>query len=98
MKELLLCLRPIRDGDSKVGSNLKFVPAVKNEKECVTPDGASYHKVEIIKTGPMKKRPLPDSGQKRSNKKSAMEKSGSEAEKSVVESLILMSSHSRQTS
>jgi hypothetical protein len=98
VKELLLCLRPIRDGDNKVGSKFKFVPGIKKEQEGVHHDDAIItQKVEMSKSRPMKKRPLPASDLRKCEKKPALDNSGSEAEKSVVESLILMSSHKQQT-
>ncbi len=103
VKELLLCLRPIRDGENKIGSKFKFIPAIKNGKYAVScsNDNATTQNVTLIKgttsstemtkNRPMKKRPLPTSDLNEPQKRPVLEKSGSEAEKSVVESLILMS-------
>mmetsp|Transcript_13661 Transcript_13661/g.17226 ORF Transcript_13661/g.17226 Transcript_13661/m.17226 type:complete len:599 (-) Transcript_13661:214-2010(-) len=103
VKELLLCLRPIRDGDNKIGSKVKFIPAVKSGQDATSgsDDVATNQNITVLKSTasssetkrnrPMKKRKLPTSDLNETQKRPVLEKSGSEAEKSVVESLILMS-------
>lgn len=91
VKELLLCLRPIRDG-KRVENKMDFQP-VKKEQESLGESDAVLNKKNIPnKIRPMKKRPLPQPDLKKC-KKAMVVKSESEAEKSVVESLIFMSSH-----
>ena len=104
VKELLLCLRPIRDGENKIGSKFKFIPTSKSQQDATkrANDATDGHNLtaksaETSRSRPMKKRPLPSSDFKDYKKKPPLDKSGSEAEKSVVESLILMSNHQGQT-
>ncbi len=124
-KELLLCLRPIRDGVEKVSEDLRFVPSHKQRSvrsEKVEPINASNGNADanssptVVQsvTGtskvqnaavnerrpPMKKRPLPLDGGSQiksmgelPSKKQSVERQENDAEKSVVESLILMSSN-----
>lgn len=59
VKELLLCLRPIRDGDEKVDATLRFRP-VKNEDDIAMADGCNGSISEEFepRKGPVKKRPV----------------------------------------
>lgn len=124
IKELLLCLRPIRDGVEKVSEDLRFVPShkrrylvpLRGNKVDTNESGSSVDATSIpsiVKPGtittklqddnvnerrPMKKRPLDDDSQLKcmgevGSKKQAIERQDNDAEKSVVESLILMSSN-----
>ena len=118
VKELLLCLRPIRDGVEKVTEDLRFgsrqkqhnlVPSRdKADKIAPAPDvetnpGVSDPKNQDDTTNdrrPMKKRPLDGDTQISGAvgvgvplKKQTAERQDNAAEKSVVESLILMSSN-----
>ncbi len=92
VKELLLCLRPICDG-----KNVEEKVETKSGKESPVENEVNLPNKEILnenqKNRPMKKRLLPKVDENESCKKPMVVKSGSEAEKSVVESLILMSSH-----
>ena len=55
VKELLLCLRPIRDGDEKVGEEFRFRPVFDAEEEV----GTESNSEELGSLrGPVKKRPL----------------------------------------
>lgn len=91
VKELLLCLRPIRDG-KRVENKMKFQPVKKEQESLGESDDVVNKKNVTNKIRPMKKRPLPQPDLEKC-KKAMVVKSESEAEKSVVESLILMSSH-----
>lgn len=109
IKELLLCLRPIRDGEKKVDESLRFTPAadrvvdpgydtatlsVNEDPVQVEPSVSKHHR-------PPKKR-FPQYGSLNSESSVAQQSQpesppprppcASDAEKSVVESLILMSS------
>lgn len=128
-KELLLCLRPIRDGEEKVDESFRFIPAATKtvegapvtESDSGTMTGESnvrsssasnstYNDADsggstensgtaamtkvTKKSRPPKKRPLLSKvsieGDSAPTKKSRL---SSDAEKSVVESLILMSNN-----
>ena len=93
VKELLLCLRPIRDGDNVpvVQNKIKIISDVKSEKNQMVKVSSQSSETNVNR--PMKKRPLPESTVQSCKKKPLYQKSDTEAEKSVVESLILMSSH-----
>lgn len=91
VKELLLCLRPIRDG-KRVENKMDFQPVKKEQERFGESDSILNKKNITNKIRPMKKRPLPQPDLKKC-KKAMVVKSESEAEKSVVESLIFMSSH-----
>lgn len=125
VKEFLLCLRPIRDGEVKVGKKFRFVPSTKpiNLKQEVEIEMASTvmissgggntpcleHDipVESSKNHPMKKRSLPitslsgfvsngpkeEPQQKKIHTTAFWGNSQMDTEKSVAESLMLMSSH-----
>ena len=83
IKELLLCLRPIRDGnDIKYEDNGK-------ENDSIEENNAKKNRQS------RKRCLLEDQENQKGKKSNALKKSGNEAEKSVVESLILMSSHKR---
>jgi hypothetical protein len=109
-KELLLCLRPTRDGGEKVPENLRFFP-----KKLRGPEKTQEHEEEQVilvesnvdsiisnsskseehtKNRPMKKRPLSKEGGDLSAMSSPPKKDIIETEKSVVESLLLMSNKS----
>lgn len=84
IKELLLCLRPIRDGnDMKLNEHSGKVNSPNEENNAK-------------KIRQSRKRCLQEEHEQKDEKSSVLKKSGNEAEKSVVESLILMSSHKRQ--
>jgi len=151
LKELLLCLRPIRDGEETLGEDLRFVKTKfvgrvckknqdREENKFTSDDNATApmvtkkvigksvgiehsttdapfvgaktktNKVKQSKSRPMKKRPLtstivantvscnvpseePVKQKMRTTKSSAGGVRSIDAEKSVVESLMLMSSH-----
>jgi hypothetical protein len=106
VKELLLCLRPIRDGEKKVDESLRFTPAIDRmtttdsgyETTAISTnddDPVNVKQSVMSKHRPPKKRfqhslnSGPSSSQVDSPPRPAC---ASDAEKSVVESLILMSS------
>ena len=114
VKELLLCLRPTRDGTDKVSEELRFVRQRKRSrttqenKQENNPSGSngdaitsnsSKSDVTLGKTKnmPMKKRPLPkedgDLAVSLQADESPPKKDIIEYEKSVVESLMLMSNN-----
>lgn len=123
IKELLLCLRPIRDGEEKVTEELRFKPEKKalvqigNDNSNVSSNGLSLNydatasnssKSDMnnirnqaenanMNRPPMKKRHLSlDVGDSaKTVKKESVGNQDVEAEKSVVESLILMSNHQK---
>lgn len=113
IKELLLCLRPIRDGEEKVDESLRFLPRKRKgkmevEESSTVPTDAVAE--ESSRKGPMKKRPLQQSetctvdGTAKISSSSTSEQEPAskklkdmdgDAEKSVVESLMLMGSYER---
>jgi hypothetical protein len=59
VKELLLCLRPIRDGDEKVDDALRFRPFKHDDDIAMTDAGnGSTSEEREPKKGPVKKRPV----------------------------------------
>jgi hypothetical protein len=106
VKELLLCLRPIRDGEKKVDESLRFTPAIDRvttdsgyETTAISTnddDPVNVKQSVMSKHRPPKKRfqhSLSSSGPSSSRVDSPPRPAcASDAEKSVVESLILMSS------
>ena len=107
IKELLLCLRPVRDGEETVDESLRFVRQSESREAPVegaatstspstnATDSNSGESGEAKR--PMKKRPLADQNlasvtgsEGEANGKKA-KTNNDETEKSVVESLILMS-------
>lgn len=107
-KELLLCLRPTRDGTEKVSEDLRFFPkklkgpdntqeqepnilAGANVDATTSSSYKSDLKISNHKNRPMKKRPLPKEDVDSPAKDSLPKKDIIETEKSVVESLMLMS-------
>ncbi len=94
IKELLLCLRPIRDGNDNLVEKFKLTSDIKMGSE-ERKENNSNEANDVMKSRlPNKKRPLPPDSNVKGEKKTMLKKSGNEAEKSVVESLILM--HKRQ--
>eukprot|EP00980_Cylindrotheca_fusiformis_P008881 scaffold1900_cov123-Cylindrotheca_fusiformis.AAC.7 len=109
--ELLLCLRPIRDGEKKVDESLRF-HAINSEREGATsPSGENSGRVVSASSGdpnisggtstdqpkrPPKKRGPDDATlQPRKKQKTDAKKNSSDSEKSVVESLMLMNKASQ---
>ena len=102
VKELLLCLRPIRDGDEKVGEEFRF-RAMQNTDEAEG-GNESYSEEHGSLRGPVKKRPLlqllssittfttqPSTGESESKKmKPLLEENDDDPEKAVAGSLMLM--------
>jgi len=114
VKELLLCLRPTRDGADKVSEELRFVrksersrttqenkqencPSGSNVDASTSNSSKSDENVGKNKNVPMKKRPLPkedaDLAVTPQADDSPPKKDIIETEKSVVESLMLMSNN-----
>jgi len=114
VKELLLCLRPTRDGADKVSEELRFVrksersrttqenkqencPSGLNVDASTSNSSKSDENVGKNKNVPMKKRPLPkedaDLAVTPQADDSSPKKDIIETEKSVVESLMLMSNN-----
>lgn len=104
-QELLLCLRPIRDGDKKADRSLAFVyPATcetvemetDGEKSPVPVGSALGEDGKPLLKKPPKKRTLPKSSNmgSKTKKKKKSDANASETEKSVVESLMLMNKSS----
>ena len=108
-KELLLCLRPIRDGEKKVDESLRFQPVsmdVSPEAEeplvsasggdttAEQKSGSSLSSSNKGSKRPPKKRALPthssDSFSTTEEPPAKKQANGSDNEKSVVESLMLM--------
>lgn len=96
VKELLLCLRPIRDGEESVDESLRFVPlnnleiSESNLLDSGDPSSASE------RNRPPKKRPIVSEPSSSSLSNDASKKrrvDGVETEKSAVESLMLMGNH-----
>ena len=106
VQELLLCMRPIRDGDKKVDESLRFVPPKRIETE-KSPEVASGEGMVSSSSGearkeelkrPPKKRLLPTHGTSQRKKTKAggsSEANPDDTEKSVVESLMLMNKSSQ---
>ena len=106
VQELLLCMRPIRDGDKKVDESLRFVPPKRIETE-KSPEVASGEGMVSSSSGearkeelkrPPKKRLLPTHGTSQRKKTKAggsSESNPDDTEKSVVESLMLMNKSSQ---
>lgn len=100
VKELLLCLRPIRDGEHKVDESMRFRGSMGHEAVISSPNETSEEgSGKDAKVGlPMKKRPVP----LQESKSKAFPSDGSpeakkakfdnevEKEKSVAESLMQM--------
>lgn len=100
VKELLLCLRPIRDGEQKVDESLRFRASMGHEAVISSPNETSEEgSGKDAKVGlPMKKRPVPS----QESKGKASPSDGSpeakkakfdnevDKEKSVAESLMQM--------
>ena len=57
VKELLLCLRPIRDGDEKVAEEFRFRPVSDADDEAGTESYSEHEELGSLR-GPVKKRPL----------------------------------------
>lgn len=125
VRELLLCLRPIRDGEKKVDESLRFVSPKRIDPEQGTAEGMvssssgdarkEENSSEKTSTGsgsnnsnsalagtqpkrPPKKRVLPTNGgsqQKKTKKANGSKPTSEDAEKSVVESLMLMNKSSQ---
>jgi len=112
IKELLLCLRPIRDGEEKVSESLRFLPkkvAGKMEGDMIFSSADAVE--EVPGKGPMKKRRIQqpescttDDTAKISQSSSSaegepqpkkMKETDDDAEKSVVESLMLMGGYEK---
>ena len=112
-KELLLCLRPIRDGEKKVDESLRFRPVSMDvspqaEEPMVSASGgdtateqksaSSLSSSNKESKRPPKKRALPthssDSFSTTEDSPVKKKTKGSETEKSVVESLMLMNKSS----
>jgi len=130
LKELLLCLRPIRDGEERVGEDFRFTPRTEERLATNETEGGKSSKVisddnvtgskgssngkgiefsasnptipkalkfEHNKNRPMKKRPLTSGLGVTNTKETGNQKMRTnpsiDAEKSVVESLMLMSNH-----
>ena len=106
VQELLLCMRPIRDGDKKVDESLRFVPPKRIETEkspevvsgegMVSASSGEGRKEELKR--PPKKRLLPTHGTSQRKKTKAggsSESNPDDTEKSVVESLMLMNKSSQ---
>lgn len=114
IKELLLCLRPIRDGDEKVDESLRFIKSKDQQMHdrIAIPSATTSTNNSNSGTGdsgeakrPVKKRPLVDQSIARQGNTASpsgessprlgkKKKPSEETEKSVVESLMLMSSKS----
>lgn len=101
IKELLLCLRPIRDGEEPVDESLRFVPPKKVEllefagrtESSDPPSSASTSADGKAKSRPPKKRPIvsePSSSSVSNDSKEKNKKPRIGEEKSAVESLMLM--------
>lgn len=105
VKELLLCLRPIRDGDEKVGEEFRF--RAMRDTDDAEGGNESYSEEQGSLRGPVKKRPLlqllssittfasqasQGESQERESKKMKpmLEESDDDPEKAVAGSLILM--------
>ncbi len=96
IKELLLCLRPIRDGNENEVEKLKLSSSEIKVSDEGGRENSSNDANDTNKSQQSKKRPRPQEDDLKGEKTPMLKKSGNEAEKSVVESLILMSSHKRQ--
>lgn len=103
VKELLLCLRPIRDGDEKVAEEFRFRPVSDDDVEGGT---ESYSEELGSLRGPVKKRPFMqllssittvtskastgDSEERKPKKLKTLEEVEDDPEKAVAGSLMLM--------
>jgi len=106
IKEILLCLRPIRDGDNEVDPSLRFNPKpvtpIKNQISSSisgdqSNDGGSSSNPNTSKLPKKHRPPVQESNESRRKRMRIMANSpirNSETEKSVVESLMLMSNKS----
>jgi len=106
IKEILLCLRPIRDGDNEVDPSLRFNPKpvtpIKNQISSSisgdqSNDGGSSSNPNTSKLPKKHGPPVQESNESRRKRMRIMANSpirNSETEKSVVESLMLMSNKS----
>lgn len=102
VKEILLCLRPIRDGDEKVDPSFRFVARARRfeDNHARTSDLASAH-VDVssssdqgrLSPGPVKKRKMSPSGEEGgAYKRTRTESDVGMVDAAIAKSLVLMSS------
>jgi hypothetical protein len=89
VKEILLCLRPIRDGDGKTDEANRFILAKKKERRIVSEDNRSSDATTSSPVLDGRKRTL--DGASSPHRKRAARNEDAAAE--VAESLVSMSSH-----
>jgi len=98
VKEIILCLRPIRGGGQKVDEKYRYIPE-QNSKQCVSTDcNSSSSGTKSSPNKPLKKRTaseLKDSnGSKRNRKTSNDDTTRTDPDTEAVESLMMMSTNS----
>jgi hypothetical protein len=95
VKEILLCLRPIRDGDGKTDEANRFVPAKKKDCRIVSEDNRSSEATTASPVPPGRKRTA-DSAHEDSSPHKKRTAPPALNEDEIAESLVFMSSNAQQ--